>query len=121
MEKEKKYVPVLVPKDLVPSIRILKENRSEFGIRQENPFLFATKNGLSHCSGWHAVREVCAEAGFDFNVTATKMRHRISSIYTSLDMSVEHTDNEVDGFSLYNMTEEDIFWMLPGKVGPPLS
>ena len=88
--KGKKYVPVLVPKDLVPSIRILKENRSEFGIRQENPFLFATKNGLSHCSGWHAVREVCAEAGFDFNVTATKMRHRISSIYTSLDMSVEH-------------------------------
>ena len=29
-----------------------------------------------------------------------------------------HTDNEVDGFSLFNMTEEDIFRMLPGKVGP---
>ncbi|KAK3097051.1 hypothetical protein FSP39_005919 [Pinctada imbricata] len=27
-------------------------------------------------------------------------------------------DNEMDGFSLFNMTEQDIFLMLPGKVGP---
>lgn len=28
------------------------------------------------------------------------------------------TDNEVDGFSLMNMKESDIFLMIPGKVGP---
>lgn len=27
------------------------------------------------------------------------------------------TDNEVDGFSLMNMKESDIFLMIPGKVG----
>ena len=27
------------------------------------------------------------------------------------------SDNEVDGFALLNMTEGDLFVMLPGKVG----
>lgn len=28
------------------------------------------------------------------------------------------TNNELDGFSLMNMKESDIFLMIPGKVGP---
>lgn len=87
--KGKKYVPVLIPNDLMSAIQVLKQDRSKFGIREDNPFLFATKNGLSHCSGWHAVAEVCAEAGINI-ITATKMRHRLSSIYASLDMSPEN-------------------------------
>lgn len=87
--KGKKYVPVLIPNDLMSAIQVLKQDRSKFGIREDNPFLFATKNGLSHCSGWHAVAEVCAEAGINI-ITATKMRQRLSSIYASLDMSPEN-------------------------------
>lgn len=33
-------------------------------------------------------------------------------------VGVEFQDNEIDGFSLLYLTEEDIFRMLPGKVGP---
>ena len=38
--KGKKFVPVLVPKDLVPGIRLLIENRTLYGIPVNNPFLF---------------------------------------------------------------------------------
>jgi len=44
---------------------------------------------LSHFSGWHALHEICKKANIDIPVTATEMRHRISTIYASLDMSVE--------------------------------
>ena len=87
--KGRKYVPVLIPNDLLSAIQVIERDRLAFGIREENPFLFATKTGLSHCSGWHAVAEVCAEAGI-LMITATKMRHRLSSIYASLDMSPEN-------------------------------
>jgi hypothetical protein len=87
--KGKKYVPVLIPTDLLEAIQVINRDRSKFGIREDNPFLFATKSGLSHCSGWHAVAEVCPEAGIHM-ITATKMRQRLSSIYASLDMSPEN-------------------------------
>ncbi|XP_061182956.1 uncharacterized protein LOC133191225 [Saccostrea echinata] len=87
--KGKKYVPILIPNDLLSAIQVIKRDRFLFGIREENPFLFATKIGLSHCSGWHAVAKVCAETGIHI-ITATKMRHRLSCIYASLDMSAEN-------------------------------
>lgn len=42
--KGKKYVPVLIPNDLMTAIQVLKQDRSKFGIREDilNPF-FATK------------------------------------------------------------------------------
>nr|XP_022287160.1 uncharacterized protein LOC111099929 isoform X5 [Crassostrea virginica] len=83
--KGKKFVPVLVPKDLVPGIRLLIENRTLYGIPVNNPFLFGTKSEKSHCSGWHALREVCHRADISL-ITAGKMRHRLSSIYASLHM-----------------------------------
>ncbi|XP_053389498.1 uncharacterized protein LOC123565665 [Mercenaria mercenaria] len=83
--KGKKYVPVLIPKDMVGPINMLVRHREEFGISDENPFLFATKSSNAHCSGWHAVKFVSDEAGVKIN--ATKNRHRASTIYSSLDMS----------------------------------
>ena len=85
--KGRKYVPVLVPVDLIDPIDILIRDRNAFGVKEENVFLFATKNGDSHCSGWHAVSEVCQRANIKLPVNATKMRHRISSIFASLDMN----------------------------------
>lgn len=45
--KKNKFVPVLVPKDLVPGIRLLIQYtcKTLYGISAENPFLFATKSG----------------------------------------------------------------------------
>lgn len=91
--KGKKFVPVLIPNDTVKAIEILVKERHEFGISQENKFVFATKdragNGNSHCSGWHAVAEACKKAGVTAGITATKMRHRASTYYASLNMSVQ--------------------------------
>ena len=85
--KGRKYVPVLVPTDLVEAIDILSRDRLAFGIQEDNLFLFATKSLTSHCSGWHAVSYACKMAGVSVSITATKMRHRVSCLFASLDMS----------------------------------
>lgn len=88
--KGRKYVPVLVPLDLVDSINILKKNRSKAKVSSKNMFIFATKKGISHCSGWHAVSDVCKRAKISLPVNATKMRHRLSNLFASMDMSAEN-------------------------------
>jgi len=85
--KGKKYVPVLIPLDTVEPIKLLVSRRNEYGIPESNQFVFATKSGSNHCSGWHAIDLICCAAGV--KVTATKTRHLISTIYASLDMN-EH-------------------------------
>lgn len=85
--KGRKFVPVLIPCDLIPAIDVLLREREKFGINDTNPFLFATKHSRSHSSGWHAVAEVCRMAGLNTNITATKMRHRISCVFSSIDMT----------------------------------
>lgn len=84
--KGRKCVPVLIPNDLVGPIELLISHRQNFGIAETNNFLFATKSSSSHCSGWHAVFTVCEAVGIS-SVTATKNRHRVSTVYASLDMS----------------------------------
>ena len=86
--KGKKFVPVLIPDDMVKAVNILVEDRQLYGIQSDNHFLFPTKNGVSHCSGWHAVRDVCQKAGIA-PINATDQRHYVSTIYASLDMSAE--------------------------------
>ena len=52
--------------------------------------MFATKNSeLSHCFGWHYVADVCKGAKIYLPVNATQRRHRLSTIYSSLDMSAK--------------------------------
>lgn len=46
--KGKKYVPVLIPVDLIQAINLLNNDRHSFGIKQINIFLFATKYRKSH-------------------------------------------------------------------------
>ncbi|WAQ93515.1 hypothetical protein MAR_005986, partial [Mya arenaria] len=81
--KEKKYVPVLIPKDLIPGLELLLKHRGNYGIKSDNFFLFATKSSSSHASGWHALNDALV----DLPVTATKVRHWMSTIYASLDMN----------------------------------
>lgn len=92
--KGKKFVPVLVPK--VPKIRLLIQYWTLYGISAENPFLFATKSGKSHCSGWHALKNVCSRADVSMVINAGKMRHRLSTIYASLPMLPQKQDTFLD-------------------------
>ena len=43
----------------------------------------------AHVSGWHSVHRVCMDAQVEFpkRLTATKMRHRVSTLYAALDVS----------------------------------
>lgn len=84
--KGRKFVPVLVPLDIVKPIKILTEYRQAHGIKEDNHFAFATKTGNRHASGWHAVSDVCKKA--EVKVNATANRHYVSTYYASLDMSL---------------------------------
>ncbi|XP_013407624.1 uncharacterized protein LOC106171722 [Lingula anatina] len=83
--KGKKFVPVLVPKDVVKAVNHLVKHRKEFGVPEENPYLFATKSPNAHASGWHTVNDICSAEGVTVN--ATKNRHYLSTVYASLGMS----------------------------------
>ncbi|XP_060557541.1 uncharacterized protein LOC132717962 isoform X2 [Ruditapes philippinarum] len=87
--KGKKFVPVLIPNDIVLGIRLLVKERANYNICENNNFVFATAKRTSHCSGWHALSEVCSAAGVEIPITATGMRHRLSTIYASLNMPAD--------------------------------
>ena len=83
--KGKKYVPVLIPNDIISAIKLLQEYRLQHSIPSTSKFLFSTRSSASHCSGWHAVNDVCCHAGLSIN--ATKNRHYLSTVYASLEWS----------------------------------
>ena len=39
-----------------------------------------------HVSGWHAISDVCQKAGLMTRITATEMRHLVSTYYASLEL-----------------------------------
>lgn len=87
--KGRVYVPTLVPNDCIKAIDILVDKRGEHGIHEDNLFVFASKLSELNCSGYHALREVLEKkprlAEIKFNATIN--RHRVSTIYASLDLS----------------------------------
>lgn len=87
--KGKTFVPVLISNDIVPGIRLLVKERANYNIPESNNFVFATAKRTSHCSGWHALNEVCSAAGGEIPITATGMRNRLSTIYASLNMPAQ--------------------------------
>jgi len=83
-------VPVLVPLDTGAALVRLsdKDMRKQCGIRDDNEYLFpSTQQSAEHLSGWHAIKRVCVDAKVAGNsLTATKMRHYISTLYASLEL-----------------------------------
>ncbi|XP_048247628.1 uncharacterized protein LOC124124735 isoform X1 [Haliotis rufescens] len=84
-------VPVLIPRDCVGALSILtdKDKRKEVGILEENPYVFPnTQQSPYHVLGWDAIRSMCDAAGVKHPelLTASKQRHRISTIYASLEV-----------------------------------
>lgn len=82
---KKKFVPLLIPKDLALPISILVAHREEHGVESDNTFVFPTRGDRNHCYGWAATYDVSTKAGY--TMTATANRHRLSTIYASLEMS----------------------------------
>lgn len=84
-------VPVLIPVDTVAALKLLSDPvvRMAAGVLNSNEYLFpSTQNSSDHVSGWHAVNKVCmtAKVTDPTRLTATKMRHRISTIYAGMDV-----------------------------------
>jgi hypothetical protein len=90
-------VPVLFPLDIIPAMQKLVAIREVVGIKGGNCFMFpCTQNSDTHVSGWHAVSRISTDAGLENpeRLTATKMRHRVSTIYAAMDV----TDGERQHF-----------------------
>jgi len=88
---DKHLVPVLIPRDVVKGMEILcdPEVRDQADVLERNIFMFpATHKSTVHVNGWHSVSRICSAAEVEAGkVTATKQRHRISTLYASLDVS----------------------------------
>ena len=84
-------VPVLFPQDVVEAIEKLssKEYRENAGVFKDNWFLFpSTADSKNHVSGWHAVEKICEKCELTNPrlLTATKNRHRISTLFSIMDI-----------------------------------
>ena len=87
--KGKKLVPLLIPLDCCDAIKKLIDLRTHINVNPLNPYVFPmTMNSLDHASGWHCVHEVCEAADVQSpnRLTATKMRHRASTLYAMLEV-----------------------------------
>ena len=84
-------VPVLISRDCVSGLNTLTDChvRKEDGILEGNPYLFPnTDNSQFHVLGWNTTRKMREHANVDNPelLTASKQRHRISTIYAALDV-----------------------------------
>jgi len=88
---DKHLVPVLIPRDVVKGMEILcdPEVRDQADVLERNIFMFpATHKSTVHVNGWRSVSRICSAAEVEAGkVTATKQRHRISTLYASLNVS----------------------------------
>jgi hypothetical protein len=85
-------VPVITPGDTAAFMKLLSDKaaREVSKVSASNEFMFPSTNGSDvHITGWHAVNRICSNAGVEHfdRLTATKMRHRISTLYAGLDVS----------------------------------
>ena len=80
-----------IPLDCRKGLDILADVdvRHKAGVHDRNNYLFPnTQKSGYHVIGWSAIQSMCEEAGVENPklLTATKQRHRISTIYSALDV-----------------------------------
>jgi hypothetical protein len=94
--KNRKLVPILFPSDCIKAIQKLMLLRSSInGISPDNMFLFpSTRRTLTGVIGTTCIAEVCSYAGVDKieRMTATKIRHRASTVYAMQDVPENERD-----------------------------
>jgi len=84
-------VPVIILLDTVPVLQRLADpsTRDQCSIKPQNKYLFpSTKQSMVHVSGWYAVHRICLNAKVQKpeRLTATAMRHRVSTLFAGLDV-----------------------------------
>jgi len=84
------FVPFLVPKDTVAALQKLCDplTRLDCSVLASNHYLFPTVRSHEHVFGWHAVNVIAKSAGVvrpDL-LTATGVRHYVSTKYAALDV-----------------------------------
>ena len=84
-------VPVLIPSDLVPAMQMVGSPsvRDMSDVNEANQYMFpSTQQAITHVNGWQSVHRVCIAAAIDepAKLTATKMRHRVSTLYAAMDI-----------------------------------
>ena len=84
-------VPIIFPQDTFKSIEILcsEEVREAHNIPKQNTYAFPTLQGNDHhVQGWYCVDRICSQADLKRKdlMTATKNRHRISSLFALMDI-----------------------------------
>ncbi|XP_065680452.1 uncharacterized protein LOC124806761 [Hydra vulgaris] len=90
-------VPVIILADTLRALSIISNIniRNKVNIPKNNPYLFAcTRNSNSHTSGWNAIDSIVKTLPLKKteNFNATKNRHRLSSIFATLDLSTQDRD-----------------------------
>jgi integrase len=89
--KCRKMVPVLIPKNCLPAMRRLVSTRSDMDIHPANPYLFpAGRKSKDHVPGNQAIAAICSAAKTSRPVTATEVRHSISTYYACQDLPDHH-------------------------------
>nr|XP_047134212.1 uncharacterized protein LOC124812135 [Hydra vulgaris] len=91
-------VPVIIPGDTILAMKKLSNEsfRKVGRVLASNKFIFASSKGSeNHVSGWHVVNKICSKLVLKSpkDIIATKNRHRISTLFASLD--VEEKDKEL--------------------------
>ena len=94
-------VPIIFPTDTKDALDFLcdKEIRKLAAVKETNPFIFpSTKNSDLHLSGWHAIDRICEKLNLEnrSKLNATKNRHRVSTLYSALDLPTEKRDSFYD-------------------------
>ena len=129
----KSLVPLLIPKDVWPAILLLvsSENREFVGVSSKNPYVFApikTSNVENHISGWHAIDSICSKLELQSRsrITATKNRHYVSTIYSTLDLPEKEHEFFFKHMGHSKATNEQNYQCPPGlmeiiKVGKMLT
>jgi integrase len=91
-------VSIIVPNDTVGAMNLLADEsfRKDANVDVTNNFLFAsTQQSTINFSGWHALKNVCGKLPLQNpdRINATNNRHRVSTIYASLD--IPEKDREI--------------------------
>ncbi|KAJ8047900.1 hypothetical protein HOLleu_00011 [Holothuria leucospilota] len=86
-----RLVSVLIPEDCLNAVMILAnaDIRAVAGIPTKNMYLFPyTQQSMDHPSGWYCVNRVAkmAELKDITKMTATGMRHRVSTMFAMMDV-----------------------------------
>jgi len=89
-------VSVLFPVDCFEALHKLcdPEVHLSAGVPVKNSYLFPCTGSDARVSGWHAVNKICQDANIlSLNLlTATKMRHRVSTIYEGIEVQEKDRD-----------------------------